>query len=853
MKNVRDFRVVMVAFILGAIAGAGLAAQDRGLAVVARSVAGQDYQIGRQYAVLIAVDRYQKWTPLRNPVSDAKAVKSILQKRYYIDEFVELYDGDATAVGIRRLFADLIARTGPSDSVLIYYAGHGYTDQFKTGFWIPADGGTDVEAQDRWIPNQQIRNFVSQMKARSVALVADSCFSGDLLNVSRGAAPTLDAEYYKAALKYRARQVLTSGASETVPDESEFARQFRTVLESNTEVVLDPVAMYDRIRRGVTKTLPLLGTLPGQETGGSFALFLKGSGTGPVAQVTTPSGGFVAPRSMAGDAELMISLPKGVTAAEVLVNGSVVGKAPGIIQQVPSGTPLEVEVRSGYDSGRMQLTLKSGELREVSFSMARMKGNLYIESDVPDVDVYLDSVKVGALGSGLFRDIDAGDRVVELVGKGVWQKATITVEDNGTTRASLKLVPVGAVDMLVPPDASVIIKKDGAERAKVRGPSLVQNLPVGTYDVAVGGAGYVPLTRTLTVDKGKTARWQPYSTGTLAFALQPASATVLVDGAKVALSGGRYEAMPGKHTVTVSAQGYFDATETIDVGLGRLVPVSLGLQAFEPASVTIPTPAWGLVVYLDDTEAASVGSGNAPSGALELAVPSGRPVKLGVDVPFADSLDETGRDLLLEPGSAQVLPLPVGRFAVPWLPEGATFEFASARGQPVPLGRDGKGLVSPALAAGQYTVQLSGPYSYTGQVHILAGQTVELPDYKATLTAAMDARRLALATRHRAARGRKTAGWVTLGTGFLGSAVTATAWALGSQVFEDYSAAATTTDALALRDDLALYGTLAPVGLTTAVLGFGLTPILWSRGPDPATLQAAMDALDASLRELRGE
>jgi len=267
----------ILAFLFILLSTFNVTAQDRGLAVVANSIAGTDLKIGRQYAVLIAIDKYEEWSPLRNPVSDARTIKEILQRRYFIDEFIELYNENATSSGIRRLFSSLIEKIGPTDSVLIYYAGHGYLDMFKTGFWIPVDGGKDIDAQKFWIPNAQIRNFVTQIKARSVALVSDSCFSGDLLIASRGATPTIDSAYYRNALRYTARQVLTSGASETVPDESEFARQFKTILENNTETCLDPLAMYDRIRRGVTDSLPLFGTLPGHEQGGSFVLFLRES------------------------------------------------------------------------------------------------------------------------------------------------------------------------------------------------------------------------------------------------------------------------------------------------------------------------------------------------------------------------------------------------------------------------------------------------------------------------------------------------------------------------------------------------------------------------------------------------
>ena len=134
-------------------------AEDRGLNIVAKAVGGDNLVIGKQYAVLIGIDKYQEWNPLRNPVKDAKEIKDILQRRYYFDEFFELYDSDATSSGIRTLFSTLIDRVQPADSVLIYCAGHGFLDKFDTGFWIPVDGGKDMNAQQYWIPNAQIRNF----------------------------------------------------------------------------------------------------------------------------------------------------------------------------------------------------------------------------------------------------------------------------------------------------------------------------------------------------------------------------------------------------------------------------------------------------------------------------------------------------------------------------------------------------------------------------------------------------------------------------------------------------------------------------------------------------------------------
>ena len=99
-------------------------AQQRGLEVVARELGGEYAKPGKQYVVFIAIDKYLNWLPLRNPVKDAREIKTILSSRYFVDETIELYDGDATKSGILKLFDRLVKNTNPDDSVFIYYAGH---------------------------------------------------------------------------------------------------------------------------------------------------------------------------------------------------------------------------------------------------------------------------------------------------------------------------------------------------------------------------------------------------------------------------------------------------------------------------------------------------------------------------------------------------------------------------------------------------------------------------------------------------------------------------------------------------------------------------------------------------------
>lgn len=262
---------------------------DRGLQSVAAPLNPDNLPIGRQILVAIAIDSYSQWMPLRNPVKDARKLVEVLQKRYFIDETIQLYNQQATRRGIIRAFEDLVERGKPEDSILIYYAGHGHIDQLtETGAWIPQDAGTDRYEQQNWIPNAQIRTLITKMKARHVLLISDSCFSGDLLNTSRNSLPDIDSLYLKNAFSRKSRQIISSGALESVPDESAFTKALIGTLESNTRQYLDPLMIFGEVRLMNLGTTPLFGDLKDSQsqTGGSYLLFLRAGQTaatsGPV-------------------------------------------------------------------------------------------------------------------------------------------------------------------------------------------------------------------------------------------------------------------------------------------------------------------------------------------------------------------------------------------------------------------------------------------------------------------------------------------------------------------------------------------------------------------------------------------
>jgi len=278
MKRLSVFFIALILITLP------LSAQNRGSQeaggiveiVDARKAATQ----GKQWAVFIAIDQYNEQNPLLYPVKDAQEIKKILVENYYIDEVRELYNKDATAAAIRQLFIDLQEKTGINDSVFIFHAGHGINDEkTKTSAWLPYDAGKDNVEQKNWLPHKQIRSMLDSINANHVFLISDSCYSGDLLDGKRGMSDIII--NYPAAYNALSRQAMSSGASETVADESEFAARLKNALLRTQTPYITPDSLLTLIKDVQTArellTQPLLAVIPGSQhqLGGSFLFFRK--------------------------------------------------------------------------------------------------------------------------------------------------------------------------------------------------------------------------------------------------------------------------------------------------------------------------------------------------------------------------------------------------------------------------------------------------------------------------------------------------------------------------------------------------------------------------------------------------
>ncbi len=171
-------------------------------------------QIQRKIAVLVGIDNYvdERIPALENARRDADAVARVLESRLGYETIIVRDAGREAMVGVLNKLA---LQTRPTDSVVVYYAGHGTViDGTGQGYWIPATA--DAEKPETWLSNRDIGRLLGGIRASQVVLISDSCFSGSLVGDKRLQAPA--GTDPQTILRRRSTLVMSSGGDEPVAD-----------------------------------------------------------------------------------------------------------------------------------------------------------------------------------------------------------------------------------------------------------------------------------------------------------------------------------------------------------------------------------------------------------------------------------------------------------------------------------------------------------------------------------------------------------------------------------------------------------------------------------------------------------
>jgi hypothetical protein len=260
------------------------------------------YLGGTYRALVIGNNDYRDpqgvWPRLKTAVNDAQAVARALREGHGFGDVVLMEN--ATRSETIRAFNNLAERARPDDSVLIYYAGHGYLrESTREGFWIPVDAeGRDDSS---FVPNVVIKSKLEVIaaRARHVLLVSDSCFSGALLREGARGIRLEDKTpgYFQSVAGKKSVQVLAAGGLEFVDDDyrnsghSPFTYFFLNELRFHPGAMLEATELSQAVARNVADNVaqtPERGILYGAGHAGGEFLLARTDMTPPPIGPTTP-------------------------------------------------------------------------------------------------------------------------------------------------------------------------------------------------------------------------------------------------------------------------------------------------------------------------------------------------------------------------------------------------------------------------------------------------------------------------------------------------------------------------------------------------------------------------------------
>ncbi len=234
---------------------------------------------GKFYAVLIAENDYKddNIPDLNNPIHDAQKLYNVLVKDYSFDTSTVFFMKNPTRSQIIRTLDQLSNNITDNDNLLVFYAGHGYWDEFKQiGYWMPSDA--KLNDKSTWLRNSTIKDYIGAIHSLHTLLITDACFSGSIFK-TRGIQEAKKIVAYQKIYQLPSRKAMTSGTLKEVPDKSIFLETLVNQLRANTSRYLPASRLFEQVRFAVlnnTPNVPQYGTIQDVgDQGGEFIFIHK--------------------------------------------------------------------------------------------------------------------------------------------------------------------------------------------------------------------------------------------------------------------------------------------------------------------------------------------------------------------------------------------------------------------------------------------------------------------------------------------------------------------------------------------------------------------------------------------------
>ncbi|HBH84679.1 MAG: hypothetical protein A2X05_00535 [Bacteroidetes bacterium GWE2_41_25] len=233
---------------------------------------------GKYYALIIGINDYADpdINSLDFCIRDAESFYNAVTSFYTFEKENIKFLKNATMSDIVTSLDYFAQVVKPTDSFLIFYAGHGvWNKTSETGFWLPSDARKNSTLN--WFRNSALRDFLREVNSRHTLLITDACFAGSIFK-TRAAFSDANLAVNKL-YELPSRKAMTSGTLTEVPDQSAFLKYMIERLNVNKEKYLSSEQLFSSFRIAVinnSNVIPQYGEIKDVgDQGGDFIFIRK--------------------------------------------------------------------------------------------------------------------------------------------------------------------------------------------------------------------------------------------------------------------------------------------------------------------------------------------------------------------------------------------------------------------------------------------------------------------------------------------------------------------------------------------------------------------------------------------------
>ena len=186
------------------------------------------------YALIIGIDKYENVRSLDYAVKDANSIATLLRNNFNFPSknIQTLLNEEATYSNIRNSLSEISSSAKANDRVLIYFAGHGITDDLpdggEMGYLLPIEGDRD-KLFTTSIPMDDFKRISSMSESKHMLFLIDACYGGLAATGLRGI-DSKTPNYIDKITKDKSRQIITAGGrGEQVVEKSEWGHSAFTL------------------------------------------------------------------------------------------------------------------------------------------------------------------------------------------------------------------------------------------------------------------------------------------------------------------------------------------------------------------------------------------------------------------------------------------------------------------------------------------------------------------------------------------------------------------------------------------------------------------------------------------------